>query len=315
MSSNPTVMYAARCPAVPGWLIAGLAAAVVSFAGCGGGGGSGGGGLSISDFSNTFQGFVPSLGVGADAQQVNVNLFPDSASQNKPSGSFDASISAVRLYNGTTGFTTDPGNISGTFSGTTFVINVTNPPPPIVSSYSGHFSDADTIVMTDGGTTLTLRRNGLTFIANAAAIWTGKDASGAAWTVTLEYAPGYDSTYWTFLVQGSELLGGVTSDVTGYVSNRYIELHIARAGGEVVLTGQFPESSGTVNGDLMEFDAGGSLMRPTAAAFSLRSDPNPALFIASGPGQKLTRISSVTGSDRLGVGLRRVSGRGTRCLH
>jgi hypothetical protein len=116
-------------------------------------------------------------------------------------------------------------------------------------------------VLTSGGTTLTLRRSGGSFIANVTATWTGNDASGAAWVVKLDYAPGYDSTSWTFLTQGSELLNGVTSSVTGYVSNRYIELHIARATGAVVLTGQFPESSGTVNGDLMEFDAGGSLMR------------------------------------------------------
>jgi hypothetical protein len=258
MKTNLTISRTAGCRSLQGWLIAGLAAAVASFAGCGGGGG--GAESSISDFSNTFQGFVPSLGVGPDAQQVNLNLFPDSASQNMPSGSFDASISALRLYNGATAVTSDPATVSGTFSGTSFVINLTNPQPTIASSYNGHFSEADTMVLTGGGTTLTLRRSGGSFIANVTATWTGNDASGAAWVVKLDYAPGYDSTYWTFLTQGSELLNGVTSSVTGYVSNRYIELHIARATGAVVLTGQFPESSGTVNGNLMEFDAGGSLM-------------------------------------------------------
>jgi hypothetical protein len=297
MKSNPTVSRPTGHRSVQGWLIAGLAAAVTSFAGCGGGGG-GGGGSSIADFGNTFLGFEPSAGYDANAQRVSLNLFPDSASQNKPSGSFDASISALRLFNPTQ-VPPDAAAVSGTFSGTTFVIHLTNPPAPIASSYDGHFSEVDTIVLTNGGSTLTLRRDGGTFTANVAtSTWTGSDASGTAWVVNLDLATGYDTSEPTFLIQGSESLnGGAPSSITGYVSNRYIEFHIARSAGTVVLTGQFPVASGTVNGDLMEFDAGGSLMRSGVAAFSLKSQPNPSLFMARGLGQKQTRISSVTGPD------------------
>ena len=129
MRKNPTISRTAARRSVLGWLIAGLAAALASLAGCGGGAGGGGGGSSISDFGNTFLGFEPSKGYAATAERVSLNLFPDSASQNKVSGSFDASISALRLFNPAE--VPPPGAaVSGTFSGTTFVINLTNPPPP-----------------------------------------------------------------------------------------------------------------------------------------------------------------------------------------
>jgi Tol biopolymer transport system component len=268
---------------------------LATLSGCGGGGGGGVGSSVIPDFTNTFQGF------DAQSERISLTVFPDTASQNQMSGTFDATQSGLTVYVGTTMTTSPTVPVSGTFSGNTFVLNLTNPPPPLASTYNGTFSDLDTMVLTGTGSTLTLRRSGGNFTANAAGTWTGQDPFRSFWLIQLGLGAGYDSTDQTFLIQGAELLNGVTSSVTGYVSVRYVELHIARATGTVVVTGQFPSSSGTVNGDSLLFGSGGSLARggtpDTRSAYFIGSNPNPALFKVDLLGLRQTQISSSSGPD------------------
>lgn len=237
-----------------------LVLALLALTGCGGGGGGGGGiDSTIANFSNTFD------GVDSTNQLVSLFVIQDQASMNQHSGSFDASRSRITVNNNDI-------PVSGTFSGSSLMLTLTNPPAPLASSYSGTFSDPDTIVLNGSGGTLTLRRSGGTFTASVPGSWTGTDSTGAAWYVQFGRGTALASNQ-TFLLTGAELRNGITAPVSGYVSVRYVELHIARSSGEVIMKGQFPISSGNVNGDLITLDPGGSLARGGTA------DPRSVMFL------------------------------------
>jgi Tol biopolymer transport system component len=266
-----------------------------TLSGCGGGGGGGDDTDSIiENFTNTFD------GVDSSNQIVSLQIFPDQASTNQHAGSFDSTRSGINILNSDQ--TTTNISVSGTFSGSSLTLILTNPPAPLAGSYSGMFSDADTIVLNGGGGTLTLRRSGGTFTANVPGSWTGTDPTSAAWYVQLSQVVNSLSSQ-TFLLTGTELRNGVTAPVSGYVSVSYVELHIARSSGEVIIKGQFPTTSSAINADSITFNSGGSLVRggtpdPRSVIF-LGQDGNghTELYNVDLLGLKQQQISQDPGSD------------------
>lgn len=266
---------------------------------CGGGGA--GGDVSdsiIENFTNSFD------GVDSQGQLVSLLLFPDAASTNQISGTFDATRSTLVIYY--PGNTTTPSvnvAVSGTFNGSSLSLTLASPPVPLATNYTGKFSDADTIMLNGSGGSLTVRRSGGSFTASVSGSWTGSDANGAAWYVQLAQIASVASNQ-TFLVAGTELLNGITSPVTGYVSVRYVELHMARSSGTVVVTGQFPNSSGSVNGNAISFTPTGSLARggtpDSHSVIFLGQNANtalPSLYRTDLLGLKQEQITQDSGAD------------------
>jgi Tol biopolymer transport system component len=266
---------------------------------CGGGGDGGDVADSIiENFSNSFD------GVDSQSQLVSLLLFPDQASANKVSGTFDATRSTLIIYY--PGNTTTPSVnvvVSGMFNGSSLSLTLANPPVPLAANYTGKFTDADTITLSGSSGSLTLRRSGGSFTASVSGSWTGSDANGAAWYVQLAQTASVASNQ-TFLVTGTELLNGITSPVTGYVSVRYVELHIARSGGTVVVTGQFASSSGSINRDAMSFTPSGNLARggtpDSHSVIFLGQNANttlPSLYRTDLLGLKQEQINQDSGAD------------------
>ncbi len=114
-----------------------VAAAAVLTA-CGGGGG--GVALPVPVFAFPFAGDAPP---GDGGPTLTVTLLLKPRLPNTPSGSFVDSALVVRVKGGSTDL--NRYEVTGTFSGDDFTLDVANASPPIALRYQGHFAGADVI--------------------------------------------------------------------------------------------------------------------------------------------------------------------------
>lgn len=231
-----------------------VAAAVVPLAGCGGAA------LFAPFFTFQFGGVV-------EGKLIGVSFFPTPASVGQGRGVFGTSNISV---NGATS------NFDGSFDGREMQLIVANPAPPLAATYSGHFIEDDTIVLTPGDPTrkpITVRLDFVDpaekrFLPSLDGNWVGTDANGAAWTLSLATDPIGDAGNATVLLMGKEKPGlALEAPLSGYASVHYIELDIARAGGSVKVKGTLQaDPSKRVVGTpqvtaIISFEGGGTLRR------------------------------------------------------
>ena len=238
-----------------------VAAMTVPLGGCGGGLA-----LFAPFISFTFQGVV-------DGKIVSISFSP--SFKDVPSGSFDAS-SQITLRDPKVVNSTIPSQVSGSFDGRDMKLTVVGAAAPLAATYSGHFIEDDTIVLTPLTPSnvklkpITVRLDNQTtaekrFVPTLTGDWAGKDANGADWALRLDTDPlNNDAGNATVLLTGTETLGpSAGAALLGYASVHYIELDI----GALHLTGTLqagptppnagdPQVTATIN-----FKGGGSLQR------------------------------------------------------
>ena len=208
----------------------------------------------------------------ADRKILNVSFSPDSASQGQTRGSFDAQNSFINVRDPVNAGQSFGTNFRGSFDGRDLQITVEAPQPPLSAAYVGRFTDNDTVVLspTSGaGETIAVRRNeNDSFLPMLTGDWTGTDADGVAWQMRLDTEPANSDFEATVLLVGTELRGpSAAAPLLGYASVRYIELSIARASGNRILTGTLVPSSVAVPAgtpqvtETIAFSGGGTLRR------------------------------------------------------
>ena len=238
-------------------VLGGVAAMTVPLGGCGGGFA-----LFAPFISFTFVGVV-------DGKIVSISFSP--SFKNVPSGNFDAN-SQITLRDPKVN-STITSTFSGSFGGRDMQLAVVGAAAPLGDTYSGHFIEDDTIVLTPSNLKLkpiTVRLDNQEtvekrFLPTLTGDWTGKDANGADWALRLDTDPlNNDAFNATVLLVGTETLGPAAgTTLLGYASVRYIELDI----GALHLTGTLqagptppnagdPQVTATIN-----FKGGGSLQR------------------------------------------------------
>ena len=113
-----------------------VTAAAAVLAACGGGGVA----LPVPVFAFPFAGDAPP---GDGGPTLTVTLLLKPRLPNTPDGSFVDSTLVVRLKGGSTDL--NRYEVTGTFSGEDFTLDVANASPPIAFRYQGHFASADVI--------------------------------------------------------------------------------------------------------------------------------------------------------------------------
>lgn len=216
--------------------------------------------------------FVFSFSGVVQRQIVSASFFPDLASNGKTSGTFN--VSNISVGGKTFNFT-------GTFNERDLSISVTAASSPLASRYNGRFTEDETIVMTPveaGRDSFALRLDRFVptnsrFLPALTGNWTGLDAGGLPWKLKLETDPKNlfpkdDPGDATVLLTGTETRGAAAAvSLLGYASVHYIELDIARASGNVRLTGVLqsasvaPPASQSPTTATIVFTGGGSLVR------------------------------------------------------
>ena len=234
-----------------------VAAMTVPLGGCGGGLA-----LFAPFISFTFVGVV-------DGKIVSISFSP--SFENVPRGNFDAN-SQITLRDPKDLNSEVKSRFSGSFDGRDMKLTVVGAAPPLDGTYSGHFIEDDTIVLTPSNLKLkpiTVRLDNQKtpekrFVPTLTGDWTGKDANGADWALRLDTDPLNDAGNATVLLVGTETLGPAAGTaLLGYASVHYIELDI----GALHLTGTLqagptppnagnPQVTATIN-----FKGGGSLRK------------------------------------------------------
>lgn len=215
------------------------------------GGGGGGGGLPSSNpnFAFTFE------GVTHDGRKVTLFLAKE-GDLNSSKGDFDAqSTMSVSQRNNFSPLTTTL--VTGTFDGDTFVLRTAGG-----SSYSGRFTDADTIELTNDATSgrqIYTRNKNDEFAPRLTGTWSFPDEP--THLLQLQPTAPFTDDDITLIVQGVRF-GSTARTVTGYASVSRVQLTVHEQDGSTTrLQGRFSRAGDTWNPYLIELDDGRQMVR------------------------------------------------------
>ena len=262
MLNHPDESRRSRAARLRGALLAAalLAAPVLVLTNCGGA-------AVVAPFI-TFEFDGETVDSAGQPQVVKLALFSSDVDQGKGSGSFD-STSLIQTRDPVDGSQLQARAASGAYSGGNFSLSAPGAAEPLAPSYSGQFTEADTITLTptaSGGPTLTLVRVDNSFRPKLDdSHWSGRDAaSNQNWTVHFETNPKFNEDAVELLV-GTDNLGGT---ISGFAVMRRIEISIVRGGKTIAMSGRMgpagqtpPISNDFTAAQTISFSDGSTLKR------------------------------------------------------